>query len=152
MSPGSRPIHGTFPDKFPSSRNIPPRTIMPTPNPMRNFPSPPSSGIPPPPLQWQLPLPSRRHGSRIAQVGVGPRGGPPAVGAPHDETDLQEVGLHHLDQRLPLVVDGGGHRRDPHPPAVVLLDNGLEEALVQAVEAAGVHPLTGQGVVGHFAR
>src|SRR3990170_7585548 len=141
MSPGSRPIHGTFPDKFPSSRNIPPRIIMTTPKPMSNFPSPPSSGMPPHPLQWQLPLPPRRRGSRIAQVGVGPRGGPPAVGAPHDEADLQEIGLHHLDQRLRLVVDGGGHRLDPYRPAVVLLDNGLEEALVQAVEAAGVHPL-----------
>src|SRR3972149_6442814 len=102
MSPGSRPIHGTFPDKFPSSRNIPPRTIMTTPKPMSNFPSPPSSGIPPHPLQWQLPLPSRRHGSRIAQVGVGPRGGPPAGGAPDDETALPAVGLHNLVRRLPL--------------------------------------------------
>src|SRR3972149_3084711 len=55
-------------------------------------------------------------------------------------------------RRPRLVVDGGGHRLDPYRPAVVLLDNGLEEALVQAVEAAGVHPLTGQGVVGDLPR
>src|SRR3972149_1272819 len=99
MSPGSRPIHGTFPDKFPSSKNTPPRIIMTTPKPMSNFPSPPSSGIPPHPLQWQLPLPPRRRGSRIAPVGGGPRGGPPAGGGPHDATDLQPVRRHHLRRR-----------------------------------------------------
>src|SRR3989304_6328753 len=141
MSPGSRPIHGTFPDKFPSSRNIPPIISMTTPKPMSNFPSPPSSGIPPHPLQWQLPPPPRRRGGREAPVGGGPRGAPPAVGAPHDEADLQQIGLHHLDQRLRLVVDGGGHRLDPHRPPAVLLDDRGEEAAGQPGQpAAGPSP------------
>src|SRR3972149_1406771 len=107
MSPGSRPIHGTFPERVPATSRIAPRTIMTTPKPTRIFPS--SHTHPPLPRLRRAPrlaAGGRRQGA--ARMGVGDRRGLAPVGAAHEEADLQEEGLHHLRQRLRLVVAGGG--------------------------------------------
>src|SRR5215831_15131017 len=141
MSPGSRPIHGTFPRKLPASHRAAPRITMTTPTPRRILPRP---VMRPPPesaarSERKLALPGGGRGASDAEMRVGGGGGPAPGGRAHEETDLQEERLDHLDERLRLVIDGGGDRLQPGRAAAVLLDERGQEAAIQTVQARFVH-------------
>src|SRR3989442_13173630 len=122
MSPGSRPTQGIRP----ASASTTPMTAMNRPKKMRSLPtsfmaaasaSPArcmdglvrTSAAPPCPRSFeQSRLPARRRRRLLAEVQVRVASDPPAGGRADQEGDLQQVGLHELDERLGLVVDGGG--------------------------------------------
>src|SRR5215468_11079453 len=113
MSPGSRPSHGTFPDRFPATSRMPPRITSKTPNPSRIFPSSlikTKSGN----LERKLGLPAGRDRQLTAEVRIGGGGRPPPIGTAHDVPDLQQKRLDDLGERFGLVVDRGGNGLEPH--------------------------------------
>src|SRR5438876_8138901 len=75
-----------------------------------------------------------RGGDGFLAMDVGSGGEPSAGRRAHEEADLEEVGLHHLDQGLGLVVDGGGDRLDADGASLVVLDDGVDEAEIETVE------------------
>src|SRR2546426_12206264 len=145
MSPGRRPIHGTRPT---STSTTPARAIK-SPKAMRILPTSFMTSF------EEALLPGGGGGGLLAQVPVRLTGDASAVGRPHDEADLQEVGLDHLGQSLGLVVDGGGDRLEAHRAPAVVVDDRAEETPVEAVEAARLHALAVEGaardVLGHAA-
>src|SRR2546426_6082270 len=131
MSPGSRPI----PAPRPASTSTTPTTASSAPRAMSALPTSFRGSL------EETRLARRRRRWLLAQVQVRLAGHAPPVRCPHDETDLQEIGLDHLGQRFGLVVDGGRDRFETDRPAAVVVDDRGEEAPVEPVEAARVHAL-----------
>src|SRR5258705_2025404 len=84
---------------------------------------------------------------RPLQVRVGLAGHAAAARLAGDEADLQEVGLHDLRDRFRLVVDRRRHRLQADGPAVIDVDDGLEEPAVELVEPSAVHALAAERVL-----
>src|SRR5260370_28674456 len=87
-----------------------------------------------PRLERELSLAARRRGNRVPQVRVGRGGGLAPARAPHHVADLEQEGLHHLGERLRLVVDGGRDGLETHRSALVLLDDRGEEPAIEPGE------------------
>src|SRR6266508_5537350 len=133
MSPGSRPSHGAFPERFPARSRITPRSITTSPNPTRIFPSSDIGELPAGSLllERQLRLASGGRRRSVAQVGVSGRRGLPPVGGADHEADLEQERLHDFGQGFGFVVDGGGNGLEPGGTAVELLDDRREEAAIE---------------------
>src|SRR5712692_9302382 len=129
MSPGRRPSQGTRPT---SIRTSPVRTMS-TPS--------TTSSRPRSPIRASLEqshLTRRARGRLLTEVRVRVARRAPARGGALDEADLQQVRLHHLGQRLAVVVDRGGNRLEADRSAGVVLDDGGEKAPIEPVEPARI--------------
>src|SRR5439155_437935 len=84
-------------------------------------------------------LPALRGGRLPLQMQVCLTGHPPTRRRAHDEADLQEIGLHHLRERLGLVVDRGRDGLDADGTPAVVLDDGGQESPVEPIETSAVH-------------
>src|SRR5262249_54295333 len=117
MSPGSRPRNGTFAPTMPPSPRTPPAAPRTTPTILSNR---PKSAIVRGLLEAEL---ERTVRAAVAEVPI--RGWRRAAAArrPHDEPDLEQIGLDQLGQRLSVVVDRRGDRLEPHRAAAVVLDD-----------------------------
>src|SRR5437899_10882048 len=129
MSPGSRPIHGTRP----ASISTMPTTAMTTPTMTRARPTSDMASL------EETTLPAFSGGRLPLQMHVCLTCHPPARRRAHDEADLQEIGLHHLRERLGLVVDRGRDGLDADGAPAVVLDDGDQESPVEPIEASAVH-------------
>src|ERR1035437_4901552 len=65
-------------------------------------------------------------------------GGYASAGGAVEEADLDEEGFVDLLQRVLLFGQGGGECVEADRDAVVLLDDGAQEAAIELVEAVGV--------------
>src|SRR6266540_4395515 len=141
MSPGRRPTQGSRP----ANMSTTPAAAMRSPQTMSSL---PMSLIGESMSFEQRPLAGDRGRDGFLAMDVGSRREPPARRRAHEEADLEEVGLHHLDQRLGLVVDRGGHRLDADRASLVVLDDGVDEAEIETVEPLGADPLELEGLLG----
>src|SRR5262252_7711480 len=98
MSPGSRPSHGTFPERFPATSRMPPRITSKTPNPSKIFPSS-RMATQPADSERQLGLTAGGRRQRKIEMLVGRRGSPPSARRAHDEPDLQQEWLDDFGER-----------------------------------------------------
>ena len=73
-----------------------------------------------------------------AEVLVGEAGGDAAAGGAVEEADLDEEGFVDLFEGVLLLGEGGGEGVEADRAAVVLFDDGAQEAAVELVEAVGV--------------
>src|ERR1039458_5547541 len=89
---------------------------------------------------------SSRHGE--AEVLIGQARGYAAAGRSVEESDLDEERLVDFFEGVLLLGQGSGQRAQPYWSAVLLLDNGEQEAAVDFVEAVGVHFEHGEGGIG----
>src|SRR5438046_7882820 len=111
MSPGSRPIHGTRP----ASISTMPTTAMTAPTMTRARPTSDMASL------EETTLPALRGGRLPLQMQVCFTCHPPARRRAHDEADIQAIGLHHLSERLGIIVDRSRDSLDAvTTPAVVL--------------------------------
>ena len=69
---------------------------------------------------------------------IGEAGGDAAAGGSVEEANLNEEGFVDLLQRVLLLGQGGGECVEADRPAVVLLDDGAQQAAVEFVEAVSV--------------
>src|SRR5262245_42059859 len=138
MSPGSRPSHGTFPDRFPATSRMPPRITSKTPNPSRIFPSSliTTKSVK---LQRKLGLTAGRDGQLTAKMRIRGGGRAPPIRTAHDVPDLQQNRLDDLGERFGLVIDRGGNGLEPHRPTAVLVDDRREESAVQPIQPHRIH-------------
>src|SRR4029453_8910221 len=65
-----------------------------------------------------------------------------------EETDLDEIRLVDLLERLTVLTHGRGKRREPHRTATELLQDRREDATIDLIEAVPIHLETLQGVGG----
>src|SRR5437762_7748271 len=129
MSPGRRPSQGTRPT---SIRTSPTRTMSPP----RTTSSRPRS-----PMRASLEeahLTRRARGRLLTEVRVRVARRAPARRGSLDEADLQQVRLHHLGQRLAVVVDRGSNRLETDRSAGIVLDDGGKKAPIEPVEPARI--------------
>src|SRR6266498_3732109 len=150
MSPGSRPSHGAFPDRFPTTSRIAPRITNNSPNPRRIFPS--SLISMDVALERELGLASGTDRQFLVQMEVRRRRRPATVGAPHDVADLQQEWLDHLDERLRFIIDGRRDGFQADRAAAVLLDDCHQEAAIEPVEPRHVHAFPVERVAGRGGR
>src|SRR3989442_13992007 len=129
MSPGSRPIHGTRP----ASISTMPAPGVTAPTMTRARPTPDRASL------EETALPALRGGRLPLQMQVCLTGHPPTRRRAHDEADLQEIGLHHLRERLGLVVDRGRDGLDAVRTPAVVLDEGGQESPVEPIATSAVH-------------
>src|SRR2546423_4470153 len=121
MSPGRRPSQGSLPAKMSTT----PVAAMRSPKTMSSLPMSLTA------RSWsfeQRALAGDRGGDRLLAVDIGSRGEPSAGRRAHEEADLEEGGVHHLDQRLRLVVGRGRPRPHADPTPLIVLDYGGDEA------------------------
>src|SRR5262245_61278310 len=145
ISPGSRPSHGTFPERFPAKSRMPPRITITTPRPKNNL---PSSRMPsmPPISEGELALGRLGDGRGVAEVRVGSRRRPARARAPPHAAELRQEGLADVAERLGRGVAGRGGGLEADGTAPLLPDDGDEEAPVATIAAGGVDPLALQRV------
>src|SRR3954453_19701747 len=100
-------------------------------------------GPPPvgPPRRRPLEQPGLAAGGRLeAQVGEGPRGRDAAARRALEEAALQQVGLVDVLDRVLLLADSDGQRRETDRAALELQADRVEDLAVEAVEAQVVVP------------
>src|ERR1041384_1847080 len=144
MSPGRRPRPGTRP----ATSTTTPTSAIPTPSTMSIRPRScmPDALTAAASFKERALARSRRAPRRrlLAQRRIGLAGHAAAPRLAGDEADLQQVRLHDLRDRLRLVVDRRRHRLQADRPAVVHVDDRLQEAAVELVEPAAVHAFAAQ--------
>src|SRR3989475_12340177 len=129
MSRGSRRIHGTRP----ASISTMPITAMTAPTMTRARPTSDMASL------EETTLPAFSGARLPLQMQVCLTCHPPARRRAHDEADLQEIGLHHLRERLALVVDRGRDGLDADGAPAVVLDDGDQDEPVEPIEASAHH-------------
>src|SRR5437764_14810343 len=80
------------------------------------------------------------HGPRAFEPQVLKRtaGRGPPPGRPLDQTALEKVGLIHVFDRVLLLLDRGGQRREAHRTTGELLANRAQDLAVETVQALAV--------------
>lgn len=84
-----------------------------------------------------------------AYVVIGRGGGNASPGGPGNEPDLHEVGFAHIFNGGPFLADGGGNGVDTHRAAVEFINDGLQDFIVQVIEADVIHMKGRQGFGGN---
>src|ERR687891_1843210 len=131
MSPGSRPSHGMRP----TSTSSTPTAAIASPSTMSALPTLTRTSF------EEAHLAGRARGRLLAEMPVRVARHAAAGRRALDEADLQQVRLHHLDERVAIVVDRRGHRLDPDGATPVVVDDRQKEATIEPIEAAGVDTL-----------